>query len=323
MPYAALFCLIACLIHADAPARPVGEFTSMRYTAEHAYGYSMQLWRAGGSLFGLFLSSDGLAGDTPTGRLQRLTYEPSTGRLTFNALLSLGSDPRGSPTRDRFEFEGKLSADRIAGVLTRRSTTPDRRRVILRAKKEPLSEFRTVGEWERWARSILQRRGPLWAVDAYLASDLDLKEALYPEGYTPIAIGAKEAVRFAVDALESRGVRDVRICQIDWIAAPLGAAIIQAAGQWTTGGATFDAFAVGIRDGTEIKYGLPGGQEFMLLARGVNAKGEETYYHSGEEGVQAEILPYSSVPEEERDLLFEFVDRDRLTSLPKRCGKSR
>src|SRR5712692_6558711 len=145
MPYAVLALLLASSIRADAPARPLGEFTNMRYTAEHAYGYSVQLWRADGSLFGLFFSSDGLAGDTPTGRLQHLTYEPSTGRMTFNAQLSLGSDLRGSPTRDRFEFEGKLSADRIAGVLTRRSTTPDRRRVILRAKKEPLSEFRTVG----------------------------------------------------------------------------------------------------------------------------------------------------------------------------------
>ena len=53
----------------SAKIAEVGAFSNMRYTDEHAYGYTVMLWRAGDCLFGLFESSRGLAGDTPIGEL--------------------------------------------------------------------------------------------------------------------------------------------------------------------------------------------------------------------------------------------------------------
>jgi hypothetical protein len=45
---------------------PLGAFSNMRFTEEHAYGYRVDLWWAGPCRFGLFEASEGLSGDTPT-----------------------------------------------------------------------------------------------------------------------------------------------------------------------------------------------------------------------------------------------------------------
>ena len=51
-------------LKAGSQVNAVGAFSNMRYTEEHAYGYIVELWRAEDCLFGLFLSSSGLMGDT-------------------------------------------------------------------------------------------------------------------------------------------------------------------------------------------------------------------------------------------------------------------
>jgi hypothetical protein len=51
------------------PIVTIGAFTNMRYDGEHAHGYTAELWRERDRIFGFFLSSPGLAGDTPTGLL--------------------------------------------------------------------------------------------------------------------------------------------------------------------------------------------------------------------------------------------------------------
>src|SRR5450759_4216040 len=73
-----------------AELRAVGIFTNMRYTTEHAYGYSVSLWRAGDCVLGLLEASDGLAGDTPAGQLEDVRYDPRHGALSFTACLTIG-----------------------------------------------------------------------------------------------------------------------------------------------------------------------------------------------------------------------------------------
>ncbi len=48
-------------------AKKLGVFSNMRSTAEHQYDYKVELWQEGDRVFGLFLASEGLIGDTPTG----------------------------------------------------------------------------------------------------------------------------------------------------------------------------------------------------------------------------------------------------------------
>jgi len=109
----------------------VGEFSNMRFTAEHAYGYSVQLWRQGDQLFGLLLASDGLQGDTPTGLLEEIKFDTHTGVLSFVAKLTtgvtlLGSSPpfKEVPVCERFEFRGNLGPGMLTGRMNRDRLQP-------------------------------------------------------------------------------------------------------------------------------------------------------------------------------------------------------
>jgi len=158
-------------------------------------------------------------------------------------------------------------------------------------------------------------------VDPYLAPGLVLPEASYPERTTlPKPISPREALRAAVGALERRGVRNVRICHLDWIVAPLGAAIFQATGRWDTPAGRFDAFVVSIHDGTEAQYGSLGGAENYVVGRGVGNAGMEIFYDSARvSGPQ--FFRFEEVGEEtEREAMFEFVSRETLRQLPSTCG---
>jgi hypothetical protein len=153
--------IAAAFAQAPRPITFVGEFSNMRYTEEHAYGYSVQLWREGAAVFGLFLASEGLAGDTPTGLLDDLKYDARSGKLSFKAKLTMGVDARQQPSHDLFEFDGTLSARAVSGVLKRAVASE---RINLR-KLQPdgaLPQPRTYAEWKRQTEEILRRRGPKW-----------------------------------------------------------------------------------------------------------------------------------------------------------------
>ena len=154
--------------------RRLGVFTNMRYTAEHQYGYSVELWREKDRVFGLLLVSAGLAGDTPTGLLEDVSFDPKTGRLTFRARLSTGStfdeNNQQVPTRDVYEFSGALKGQRLTGTLEHtdsagRSAASEKTRVSLRKSKSESASMIQPGsydEWKREADEILKLRGPKW-----------------------------------------------------------------------------------------------------------------------------------------------------------------
>jgi len=151
----------AVFAQAPRPITFVGEFSNMRYTEEHAYGYTIQLWREGTSVFGLFLASEGLTGDTPTGVLDDLKYDPRSGRLSFRAKLTMGLDARNQPSHDLFEFDGKMSARAVSGVLKHAA---ERERINLRkVETDPaFDQPPTYDAWKRQTDEILRRRGPKW-----------------------------------------------------------------------------------------------------------------------------------------------------------------
>ncbi len=77
-------------IGSDQQVTFVGSFSNMRYTEEHQYGDEIDLWRSGNQIFGHFLHSAGLAGDTPTGLIEDVKYDPKNGNLSFKAKLTMG-----------------------------------------------------------------------------------------------------------------------------------------------------------------------------------------------------------------------------------------
>jgi hypothetical protein len=151
----------------------LGEFSNMRFTTEHAYGVSVELWREGASVFGLLDFADGLQGDMPTGLLQDVAFKPATGQLSFNVKLTSGlhycpQHPSGVPSRDVFLFTGNLTDFRLRGKLTRSDTLhPDRKLPIeelvlkKRATADPIAAANYV-EWKRKVEPILKFRGPKW-----------------------------------------------------------------------------------------------------------------------------------------------------------------
>jgi hypothetical protein len=156
----------------ERPIRAIGEFSDMRYTAEHAYGHAVQLWRDGDTVIGLLLISAGLQGDTPTGMLENVRFDSRTGALSFTARLTTGlaAVPGGGqePSRDLFEFSGALQATILTGTLTRSDPRqlgrPDsRERVQLRLRPQAaLLNADTFTSWKRQADEILKYRGPKW-----------------------------------------------------------------------------------------------------------------------------------------------------------------
>jgi hypothetical protein len=154
---------------------PVGAFSNMRFTEEHAYGYTVHLWRAGKCLFGLFEASEGLSGDTPTGLLEPVRHEAATGKLVFAAKLTMGvTKPKSGtdwvPSRDSFDFNGQLGTRALKGKLSRSDQLrPELRAVdqdivlsLSKQQEEFMIQAGNFGEWRRQAEPILRARGPKW-----------------------------------------------------------------------------------------------------------------------------------------------------------------
>ena len=150
----------------------LGEFSNMKFTEEHAYGYTVQLWRQGDQIIGFLQSSEGLAGDTPTGVLEEVQFDPRTQSLSFKAKLTMGvvllAQGRQEPTHDLFEFHGILGRAALAGAIGRRdmlrpTAKAEIRQVSLRKQSgENMIEFHSYAEWKKSADQILKFRGPKW-----------------------------------------------------------------------------------------------------------------------------------------------------------------
>jgi hypothetical protein len=159
----------------SAPIHLIGRFSDMQYTEEHAYGQTLELWRAGDCVFGSFERSDGLAGDTPIGLLSEVRYDTQkAGALAFTAKLTTGmTTASGSrswvPSRDLFTFTGRLSGRTIEGKLRQsnqlqpESPAPEQSIRLTRVPDDAdAAEATTYGAWRERMDEVLRFRGPKW-----------------------------------------------------------------------------------------------------------------------------------------------------------------
>jgi hypothetical protein len=94
-------------------------------------------------------------------------------------------------------------------------------------------------------------------------------------------ISSQQAALFAVKYLQARGVKDIRICEAHWIAAPLSGYLVDAQGKATINEMSYSIFRVGIRDGLEEKDGnRPAGEMFVFIALGKEESGRPVWYPS-------------------------------------------
>lgn len=154
--------------------KKIGAFTNMRFTAEHQYGYTVELWQEKDRVFGFFLASEGLIGDTPTGLLEDVAFDSKTGQLSFRSRLSTGitfdKNDKQVPTRDVFRFKGVLKNRKLTGILENandlaKPTTSRQRKFSLNFSKSETAEMidaKSYDDWKKEADEILKFRGPKW-----------------------------------------------------------------------------------------------------------------------------------------------------------------
>lgn len=160
---------------AASNVKVLGNFSSIKHTPDHAYGYALQLWREGQHVFGLLLVYTSAPFDPPIGMLEDVKFDPGTGKLSFSARLSTGlmysREYSGVPSRDRFKFEGVLTRRRVIGNLTRSddlfpNQRPTKERIRLRWSQSMTEVMipapATYAAWKTWADESLRRTGPRW-----------------------------------------------------------------------------------------------------------------------------------------------------------------
>jgi hypothetical protein len=157
------------------------------------------------------------------------------------------------------------------------------------------------------------------SIERYLHKNASLGEGPSPEllrqsEHNPIS--PRQAASFAVRHLKAKGVTDIKICEVNWIAAPLGGYLVDAKGNATIKGKHYSLFRVGVRDGTDEKAGkLLGGELFVFIALGKDRKGRQHWYPSP--GPDYSLRQGEDVTE--GMLAYEFLlDRDRFETLGRR-----
>jgi hypothetical protein len=150
----------------------LGTFSDFRFTEEHQYGAGVQLWREGDTLFGLFSYSQGLIGDTPAGTLEKVTFDPKTGRISFTARLTMGIHGcklhNNVPSQDIFQFDGVLSELSLSGTLVHtdnlhQELNPTKEDVVLKKSDEwVITQYQSREQWEVAMKNMLKFRGPKW-----------------------------------------------------------------------------------------------------------------------------------------------------------------
>ncbi|MEW6530117.1 MAG: hypothetical protein AB1473_04720 [Thermodesulfobacteriota bacterium] len=129
-------------------------------------------------------------------------------------------------------------------------------------------------------------------------------------------ISPREAASFALRRLEAKGVKDIIICEVNWIAGAISGYLVDAKGKATINGTNYSTFRIGIRDGLEAKNGkAAAGEEFVFMARGEKESGQSVWYPSP--GPDYKLAPGEAMTK--GMLAYEFLlHRDAFESLARR-----
>lgn len=130
----------------------VGEYRGVRYTEEHAYGYTLELWRVNGQPVGLWSRVEGLPDTSLTTRVADLELGPQ-GMASFSATFC---DVKES-------FAGELGDGTLKGtlILSGPKGVFDRKVVdLVRDQKPAIAASLPVAEWTAMIEGRLRRYAP-------------------------------------------------------------------------------------------------------------------------------------------------------------------
>jgi hypothetical protein len=156
----------------DAPVTVLGVYSNRAGDGEHAWGYTVELWKHEDKIVGMIFGTNDLMldGNPPTGLLENVRYDPKTGRISFSAKLSLTWHSDNTGSHDLYLFDGILTPVQMKGVISVREETDcencgENINVVLPRKREPIVEqeaFKNIEEWQGYFEFIVGRRGAAW-----------------------------------------------------------------------------------------------------------------------------------------------------------------
>jgi hypothetical protein len=129
-------------------------------------------------------------------------------------------------------------------------------------------------------------------------------------------ISPLEACGFAIEHFETKGIRDIVICEVHWIAAPLSGYLVDGKGTLTIDHEEYTIFRIGITDGFDQDVEAnPAGEEFVFMAFGKTPEGTGVWYpRPGPDDLSTngEAIPESF-------FIYEFLlQRERFETLSER-----
>jgi hypothetical protein len=135
------------------PVKVIGEFSNVKSNGEHQWGYSIELWKQGENIYGLFSgnSSPIIVGDPPTGILENQVFSLTSGDISFKTKLPDFT----------YEFDGILTKEEIKGNLLNNITSKTEKITLKRSKEwsDGMEDFHSYEEWKNYADKILMFRG--------------------------------------------------------------------------------------------------------------------------------------------------------------------
>lgn len=131
------------------------------------------------------------------------------------------------------------------------------------------------------------------------------------------ALSPHEAIKVSIPLFLQKGISDLQICELRWIAAPFPGFLIDALGTLPEDETGYRVFRLGIHDGADEQFGpqYAAGKEFVFLAMGTDSTGSQVWHPDpGPDASQEEI---NANPE--GFLSYEFLlQREEFESLPER-----
>ena len=177
--------------------------------------------------------------------------------------------------------------------------------------------LRKIIEYKLYGYILIQLR------ENGMADEIDIeqylhKKAIFWQAFPSVGthgLSSQKAILFAVKHLKKKGIKNIKICETRWIAAPFGAYFIDGKGDFSIEEKNYSTFRIGVRDGTEEKNGkLKAGEECLFIARGIDNKGKVIWYP--EPG--PDFRPAEGKVFPEKLMVYEFLygdDRTRFESL--------
>ena len=143
---------------------------------------------------------------------------------------------------------------------------------LLGTDDEGLPDINTIQEVETEG---IEKIGEYEYIKPFLHNDAIIRGVVMPPEAHYQAISVEEAIFFALQDLEERGVKEIKICETHWFTAPFGGFLIDGKGDYRVGEKHYTTFRVGVTDGAR---GRQAGSIFAFIARGEDDEGNIIWY---------------------------------------------